>query len=438
MSGTQKKAVPLVVILAMAVLAAQVSIAFLLSQSPTKAWAVALGFVGLVCVLTLPRSILTLALPATYLYYRVGPASTEISLADVMLGVALVAALPFVPWRSPVLRSMLRIVALYLLVLAIAIIAVPSKRAVIEWGHRAFLAGGGVVVGAAITQTTLLAVRALRAFLAASAVVAAGAIFDALAHWGSGTFPAPAYPFGIHKNAAGFLLACALLVLIVAPGFVALPRILKAPAIALLFTGMAACQSRGAVIALVSVLVVWVLYERRITISPLVLVGAALLIAMTYFTINATFASDTNDGAARFNSVNSRVATYDAALRLWRHDPLVGVGLKFWRDPALAAQTAFGEPHDLVVSALAESGLIGLSGLVVLVVGGLVVVRRSRAQLAALAGAILLANVVDSLVGIYWVAGTLTFAWIVAGLACGERSAPGPAREDVLAARAAS
>ena len=163
------------------------------------------------------------------------------------------------------------------------------------------------------------------------------------------------------------------------------------------------------------------LLERRVKLSPAALVGAAILIAMAYLGVNAVFQSDAKDD--RFSSVNSRLATYDASLKLWRRDPVVGVGLKFWRDPAFSGETAFGEPHNLVVSALGESGVIGLAALCLLLGITLAVVRRSRSDLAALAVLIWIATAVDSLVGIFWVAGTLTFAWIVVGLVCaGEQS----------------
>ncbi len=199
----------------------------------------------------------------------------------------------------------------------------------------------------------------------------------------------------------------------------------------LLFVGMLATQARGSAVALVIALVIWAIRQRRFRLSPLVFVGVALLVTMTYVTVSATFQSDERDN--RFNSLNSRVETYDAALDLWRSDPLVGVGLKFWRNPSYATQIAFGEPHNLVVSALGESGLLGLGALALLVGGMLLVLSRVRGELGMLAFLLVLTHVVDSVVGIYWVAGTLTIGSLVLGLACLPEEPPVPSATRKLA-----
>ena len=165
---------------------------------------------------------------------------------------------------------------------------------------------------------------------------------------------------------------------------------------------------------LLVVIVLWSIKERRLRLSPLVVVGSLLLVAMTYLTINAAFQSDSQD--SRFNSLNSRISTYDASVTLWGRDPLIGVGLKYWRDPAFGGELAFGEPHDLVVSALGESGVVGLLALVVLVGSTILVITSGRSPVATFAVLIVIAKVIDSVTGIFWVAGTLTFMWIAVGL----------------------
>ena len=179
---------------ALPVLAAQIALGHLFDSQPRVAWIAVGGFVCAVLLLAVPGAFLVAALPAAYLFYRIGPQSNDISLADVALGIAIVAALPFVPWRSRTLRSMFRVLAAYLLVLAIPIVVVFSQRAAVEWGHRAFLVGGGLIVGSAIAATGRTR-RALRALLSVSAVVAAAAIYDALDHWNSGS-PSPRIPSG--------------------------------------------------------------------------------------------------------------------------------------------------------------------------------------------------------------------------------------------------
>ncbi len=411
-----RRIVSLALMVAIPVLAAQVFLGKLLSDHPARAGLLAVALVSIVVMLTKPGAVLVTALPATYLYFRVGPASTDISLADVALAIALLAALPLVPWRASTMRSMLRVLWVYLLILAIPVAAVFSHRAVIEWGHRAFLVAGGILVGSAIAATGRT-VAAVRTFLAASSVVAVAAIGDVAGHLARGDGFAPAYPFGIQKNAAGFLLVAALLTLIILPRMVVFNRpMIRRASMGLLLLGVTACQARGAALTLVVVTVLWAIQEDRVRLSVPTLIGGLLLVVITYAGVTAAFRSDQQ--TSQFNSVNSRISTYNASLDLWRRDPLVGVGLKYWRNPDFAGELAFGEPHDLVVSALGETGVIGVAALGVLVVATISVLRRGRSSLATFAALILVAKVVASSVDIFWVAGTFTLAWIVVGLAC--------------------
>ena len=413
---------PLAALIAIPVLAAQVFEGKLLTDHPARAGLLAVAFVAIVVMLTKPGAILVMALPATYLYYRVGPASTDISLADVALAIALFAALPLVPWRASTMRSMLRVLGIYLLILAIPVVSVFSQRAAIEWGHRAFLVGGGILVGSAIAATGRT-VTALRTYLAASSVVAIAAIGDAMGHLARGAGLAPAYPFGIQKNAAGFLLVAALLTLVILPRIVDFSRpMTRRVAMGLLLLGVGACQARGAALTLVVVTVLWAIQEDRVRLSLPTLIGVLLLVVVTYFGVTAAFRSDQQ--SSQYNSVNSRISTYNASLDLWRRDPLVGVGLKYWRNSNFAGELAFGEPHDLVVSALGETGVIGLLALGVLVLATIAVLRRGRSSVATFAALIVVAKVVASSVDIFWVAGSFTLAWIVVGLACAADTSP--------------
>ena len=207
-----------------------------------------------------------LALPATFAYYRVGPDSIDLSLADVTLGVALLAALPFVPWRAPTLRAALKVLAAYLLVLAIPVLAEPSARAFAEWGHRAFLVGGSIVVGATIAATGRTQ-RALRWFLATAAVVAVAAIIDAL---GPSRIPKTGLPdAGVPVRDPQERRGIPARVRAHPGDRRAATRSSSRRASArsflpLVFAGMVACQSRGSAVTLVVVLGVWAVRERRI------------------------------------------------------------------------------------------------------------------------------------------------------------------------------
>ncbi len=127
-----------------------------------------------------------------------------------------------------------------------------------------------------------------------------------------------------------------------------------------------------------------------------------------------------DDRDNQFGSVNTRVVTYDAAMTLWREDPLVGVGIKYWRDPDYVSRTGFGEPHSVVISTAGESGLVGLSALAVLLGGaGTLAWRRTGALWFAVV-LLLVARFTESLLSIFWVANSGSFPWIILGLAIGD------------------
>lgn len=406
------------------VLAAQGVIGALVATGSSVGGLAAAGAVALVGAVLAPAVVAAAALPASYGFWRFGPGQLSLSVTDLVLGVAILAALPHVR-VTPLLRRMVQLVAVYVGMIVIVVAAEPSARAGFELLHRAFLAGGCIVVGAAIAGMERDRL-ALRLFVATSLVVAAAAVLDTL---GSGF--APAYPFGMHKNAAGTLIATAILVSLVARSRLGLPPSGRIAVDVLLFSGMLACQSRGAVLTLVVVLVLWPLVRRRSADAAapasgignrlVPMLGVVAAVVMTVLSANALFTQDAKDD--RFNSLNSRTLTYEAAIDLWQEKPLTGQGLKYWRDPAILSRSAFGEPHNLIVSALAESGVVGLAALVMLVVGSLRIVSRNRHPLGQLAVLALVAHPLGALLGIYWVAGTFSLPWLLAGLAVGATAA---------------
>ncbi|MEO8697961.1 MAG: O-antigen ligase family protein, partial [Acidimicrobiales bacterium] len=402
------------------VAAGQVGIGALISGHPLVGFSAIAAVMAATTALALPAIVILTVFPATFGYWRVGPASANLSLADVTLALGFIAALPYAPWRAPALRRMLRIAAVYAAMLSISVVFHPSQRATIEVLHRLFLVVCAVSVGAAVTNLGRIA-TSLRIFVAAAALVAGAAVVDALTHWPSHSqLPRPAYPWGIHKNAAGFLIACALVLLIVAQNELKVSRTLRAPILLLLFAGLIACQSRGSGVTLILVLLLWSFTSDRARISPLTIAGALVVVIVTVVSVNALFAAD--ERASQFNSLNSRITTYDATMALWKDSKLTGLGLKYWREPALARSLAFGEPHNLVVSALGETGIIGLVALAYLVAATGKLARSRRETMATVALLLIVAKAVDSMLGIFWVAGTLTLPFLIVGIALGRQA----------------
>ncbi|MGD9704722.1 MAG: O-antigen ligase family protein [Acidimicrobiia bacterium] len=383
----------------------QAAIGLLAARDPSLALGATIVLVGAVLSLISPLGVAVVAFPAVLATRRLGGGGIDLSYADAVLIASTALALPYVPWRSRALRNVLVALAAYLVVLSITIIVHPSVTAVVELLHRMELVGGAVVVGAAISAGGKTRI-ALQLLIGACAVLAIAAVADSL----SNGFE-PAYPFNVNKNAAGFFLTCALLLLVVAPRQVALPRPVILPAEGLLLAGLVACQSRASAATFVGVLFI-ASFRRGGSRAFVPILGTAAVVAMIWSTSQDL--SDRTDNA-RFNSLNTRIESYDRSFELWKTNPIFGVGVRFFRDPTLNAS----EPHNLIISSLGESGLVGTIGFVALNVAMVAQFRRRHDPLGRAALYLTIAHAVDSMAGIFWVAGTGTLPWLVIGLAVG-------------------
>jgi hypothetical protein len=130
-------------------------------------------------MLTAPLFLFAAVFAAVFAYWRVGPPSLNMSIGDAVTFLALGAAIPHVPWRSRSLRRVLAGLGFYLSLLAISVLANPTDRAKTEWGHRAVLFGGAVLIGAAIAHRHQIK-NSLRALTHAATIVAIAAFWEAL------------------------------------------------------------------------------------------------------------------------------------------------------------------------------------------------------------------------------------------------------------------
>jgi len=393
------------------VVCAQVAIGLVAVRNPELAILLSVVLAGGLVAMFSPLAIAALAFPATIASWRLGGGSLNMSYADAVLVLAVLFALPFVPWHSRLLHRILATAGVYLVILAVTLLANPSTRAVLELFHRLVIVCGAIAVGSALAAAgkTRFALRWLIGACVALAVVA---IVDTLSH-----ALEPAYPLGVHKNAAGFLLTAALLVLVIAPDLVAVPRAALLPAQALLAAGLLACQSRASAATFLAALFIASL-RRRGSRAFVPLIGSIALVAMIWVT-SQNLTEDSPE--AKFNSLNTRVETYDSALDIWSAQPVLGAGLRYWNDPA---HEGSGEPHNVILASLGESGLVGTVGLLVLLTMVIAALRRRQDQAGRLAIYLLVAHVVNGLADIYWVAGRGTLPWLVVGLAVGIERAP--------------
>lgn len=395
---------------------------------PALALVLACAVLAGVLAATDPLALGTFTVLGVWIIERVSAGGIDISGSDTVLAVGAVAALPYVPWGNPAVRKVIAAIVAFEAVLFVTVLVHPSVPGLFEWGHRLFLVGGGVVVGAALGHHGRSR-TALRAFLAVAAVVAAAAVVASAANGF-----APAQVLGYHKNFIGSMMAAALTLSYLAPrstGFSAHELVpLKAACVA----GLLASQSRGAIVALLVGLVVASARSSafRRQAVPLFLVLAPL--AIFAFLSLQTQVEQPRETAT--SSITERERYRDQGLEAWRASPATGQGMRFFESSEASLDS---DPHNVIVASLSETGVVGLLALLGLLLVTVAVTWRVPTGLGVAAVALIVARFAHGLFDIYWVAGTQLLPWLVVGMAlgepAGERSRPGvPVAGDGLVA----
>lgn len=372
--------------------------------------------VGFGIYLSSPSLLAAIAVPCQYLSLRIGGQHTSgLSVADFMLFIGTLAVLPLVVWgRIRAMRAIATLMVVYQFCTLISVMAHPNRDDAIEWFHELMMVLGGMIVGYVLVQRNR-ARLAMILFLVASAVVALGAIGTFLIHGGH----VPKV-LGLQKNAAGVELATATLVAFVNPSWLNLSRRLVRWTLLLCMVGVLATTSRNAIISLVLAALVAGLRTGRFSFRSLLLfLALAPMAVVAYLSIKSEVASHSTT-----DSISQRVLWYNQAMALWRQSPIWGQGERFWYHPG---STLKAQPPNMEISMLATGGVVGLTGLVILVLGTLYLLWRMPKVAGTLAFAVMLAHTVEGQFDVYWVAGTGTIPWIIAGMACAVTDSLDPA-----------
>ena len=407
-SGIRLTAVVLVVALV------QLAVVISVAGSPRDAVVAVAAAAVLALALIRPTVVLILAPLATLFPQRVGPDAFDLSVTDAVAMVAIFVALPFVPWRNRNLQLVLVGLGVYLTLLLPSLIVNHDQRAMFEYFHRITLYGGSMIVGAAIV-TAGVTRQALRLFVGVSAAVGALAVVDTVL---DGLEPASV--LGINKNHLGLVMGVAFLVLVCARSVIRWNPNAIAIAQILVLGGLLASQSRAAALATALALIVRPFLirgsDRRRKVSIALAASALALVAISAISIQIRDL-DRPAGELKFNTFNSRFTDLSEAIdEVFRPSPLTGGGLKYFNTPG-AKRVA---PHNLVVNELAESGVLGLVGATVLIGATIVALRRSRSEFAVLGLLVFGVRLLQGMADVYWVAGPLTIALIVAGMGLAE------------------
>ena len=396
-----------------AIVASQIAVGWLLTNHVTAAIALAAILPGLALLVARPHWFWVLAFPANFLAVRVGPTGVDPSTADVVVLFAVLAALPSVPWHSKLLQRMQRLYAAYFALLMIVFVAFPNRETFVSLMQRSSMFLGAIFIGSAIGYQNRIR-HALVALLATSCVVA----IEAMRRSVISNFEA-AYPFSLNKNATGAMLGMSIVLSFAAFSVfekTMTTRVVVGISQIVLVGGLLATGARGAALALFGTLVVAVLRNEPGSRRPITVAALACVALVAYSTIKSVDNEKKND---QYSSANSRVVTYNAAIKLWERDPLIGVGIKYWRNPELASAVGFGEPHNVFVATLAETGLVGLGAFVLLMGGTFVTVFRRRSPLFRTTLLVMVFRFFDAQFGIFWVAVGGSLAWLMLGGAIG-------------------
>jgi hypothetical protein len=301
--------------------------------------------------------------------------------------------------------------AIYLACLLPTVLLNSAERGYLEWLHRLILLVGSLLVGAWIAREGKIRM-ALRCLAFLACVVAAAAVFYALRHGWHGSSP-----FGLNKNFIGSLFAAVLVVVFIAKEHLALRTVWWLAAVCIIGAGEIASHSRGgALAASVGLFLAFVLTGRlhKRGTKMLAVVVAAGLAVFIYTSVRGQL--EQSRAVVNNGSIGVRFNVERATRNVWRTSPIYGVGLKYFNTHQYGA---FAQAANNVIdNELAESGVIGLAGFVILegavLTAGL---RRGRQEQLAAAGFGAVAGLLaHGMVDIYWTAGTVTLPFILMGM----------------------
>ncbi len=120
------------------------------------------------------------------------------------------------------------------------------------------------------------------------------------------------------------------------------------------------------------------------------------------------------------NSVFQRLTWFEDSLAAWLADPWFGLGLRYWT----TGETPYGfQPPQVFLEVLATTGVVGLLGFLVMVVGMLRVLWSMDPRYGTLAFAMVLARVTQGQFDLFWVGVSVSVPFAIAGVCLGAAGA---------------
>ena len=303
-------------------------------------------------------------------------------------------------------------------------VAHPHAANTVEWFHAWMLVSGALLVGWTIGRSgsggTGLAVLLLGAVALGLLTIAQGA-----AQAAHGEFHAVylAWPYLMHKNFTGTVLAFGATIAFAHPPWLGWSRRAALGAFGILTVGLLLTQSRQAILGLAAALLVLTLRrERGRARTVLLLVAPALALVGSLVWVQV-------EEGSSFNSLFQRFAWYGETLAYWRESPWLGHGLRFWYRPG---ELNF-QPPNVELEILASAGLLGLAAFGALMGGSLAVLWRLEPAYGTLAAAVLVNRLVQSHFDLFWVAVQVSVPFVIVGICVGAAQAVAGAESKAVA-----
>ncbi|MFY9712610.1 MAG: O-antigen ligase family protein [Microbacterium sp.] len=377
--------------------------------------ALAVLLIGAVLTWSQPMAIALMATPALLITERLGIGASGLTVSDAALAAGF-GAVVLLGKRgfSPPMRAMLWLNAIYQFASLFAVIVNPFPQNTAEWFHAWLLVSGALVMGYGLGRAGL-ARTAFLLLLAGSALIAIGTFGTAVVQLAAGDFGAvyPVWPWAMHKNSAGGMLAFGVFLAYVNPQWARLPRRWTVPLFWLLLGALLLTQSRQAAVGLIVVLLVHNLRSgvsrHGVLIALLAIPGAVLVVQSVI---------DQIESQNRFNSVYQRLDWIREVYALVKHEPFFGQGLRYW----YVHPTANFQPPQAELEVLASTGLVGLLGFSVMWVGFTIVLWRVNPMFGMLAFGSVMARIVQAQFDLFWVSAQVSIPFVIAGICLGAQA----------------
>lgn len=397
---------------------AALAVHILLSQRSSQGVVSAIALAALVAAAAVtprvPLAIALVATPGLFVISRAGLGGADLSVSDVALAAAFGAVILLGDRRySRPVRAILWLNLFYQFATIFTVIVNPFLANTVEWFHAWLLVSGALIVGWALGRAGY-ARQALLLMVASACVIAVSTIVSGAVQFASGDFGPvyPSWPFGMHKNFAGTVMAFAAVIAYANPTWMSWSRAWASASFWLLCVGIVFTQSRQAVLGLIVAVLVLALRKNTggNSHSRFVLL---LLAPAVWLVIQMVLDQISSDNA--FNSANTRLEWLRAMYGYWKESPIFGHGLRYWTQGGWANF----QPPQAEVEVLVSAGVVGLVGFTVMWVGVLVVLWKVDPVYGTLAFAVVLSRLVQAQFDLFWVAAQVSIPFVIAGICLG-------------------